>query len=319
MDNANGCLYEFGSFRVDVSAGKLFQGGQPITITPKTLSLLIILIESDGQLLEKEELMRRLWGDTFVEEHNLTQNVSVLRKVLGEKAGEYRYIVTVPGRGYRFTVPVKKIQFPETSFDAEIFETATTPALLPENHSQKKPRLSFRLHKYALYGLIYSFLIIFAALLISIWLSAKSPKAAAPLATKSIAILPFKPLDKESCLHELAIPMADALITRLGQVNQISVRPTSAIIKYECSKIDAVTVGREMAVDFVLEGKVQKIGDEIRITVQVLKMQDGTLIWAEKFDSGFGNRFQFQDAVTEQIIQALAPNLFSEAQAKKLN
>jgi DNA-binding winged helix-turn-helix (wHTH) protein/TolB-like protein len=319
MDNANGCVYEFGPFRVDVLAGKLFQGGQPITITPKTLSLLIILIESDGQLLEKDELMKMLWGDTFVEEHNLTQNVSVLRKVLGEKSGEHRYIVTVPGRGYRFTVPVKKIQLSETSFDAEIFETSTTRSLLPENHRQEKHRLSSLLHKYSLHGLIYSFLIIFAALLISIWLWAKSPKAATPQATKSIAILPFKSLDKESCVHELAIPMADALITKLGQVNQISVRSTSDIIKYECSEKDAVTVGREMGVDLVLEGKVQKIGDEIRITVQVLNMQDGTLTWAEKFDSGFGNRFQFQDAVTEQIIQSLAPSLFSEVQAKKLN
>jgi Tol biopolymer transport system component/DNA-binding winged helix-turn-helix (wHTH) protein len=102
-------FYEFGPFRVDATKRLLLRANEIIPLTPKTFDTLLVLLRHSGQVLEKDELMKRLWPDSFVEEANLTQNVSVLRKALGESPHDHRYIVTVPGRGYRFVADVREL------------------------------------------------------------------------------------------------------------------------------------------------------------------------------------------------------------------
>src|SRR5688572_11409122 len=102
-------LYQFGDFRVDPVRRLLLRDGEPVAVTSKAFSLLVVLIERRGELLEKDELLRRVWPDTYVTEANLTQNISSLRKALGERAGDRRYIVTVPGSGYSFVAEVLEI------------------------------------------------------------------------------------------------------------------------------------------------------------------------------------------------------------------
>ncbi|HYU33850.1 MAG TPA: tetratricopeptide repeat protein, partial [Thermoanaerobaculia bacterium] len=102
-------LYEFGEFRVDPVRRRLLRDGEPVAVTSKAFSLLVILLERRGQVVDKEELFRLVWPDTYVTEANLTQNVSSLRKALGERAGDRRYIVTVPGRGYCFAAEVMEV------------------------------------------------------------------------------------------------------------------------------------------------------------------------------------------------------------------
>lgn len=99
-------FYEFGPFRIDIAEKLLFHQQTPIPLTPKAFDTLLALIENPGHILEKEELMRRVWPDTVVEENNLTQNISALRKALGRDSGENTYIETIPRRGYRFAVAV---------------------------------------------------------------------------------------------------------------------------------------------------------------------------------------------------------------------
>ena len=101
-----GRLYEFGPFVLDTAQHVLTRLKEPVPLTKKTYDLLLVLIESKGRMLPKDELIKALWPNSFVEESNLTQQVSALRKVLGEAAGEDRYIVTVPGKGYRFAAAV---------------------------------------------------------------------------------------------------------------------------------------------------------------------------------------------------------------------
>src|SRR5262249_38324684 len=105
-------LYEFGAFRVDTAERLLFRNGEPIFLPPKVYDTLLILLRNAGHTLEKEHLLRELWPDTFVEEGNLAQNISVLRKALSN-GGDERYIVTVPRRGYRFAAPVSEVKEPE--------------------------------------------------------------------------------------------------------------------------------------------------------------------------------------------------------------
>src|SRR6516225_5596671 len=100
-------LYEFGPFVLDTAQHALLRNGEPVPLTPKTYDTLLVLVQNSGRMLSKEELMNTLWPDRFVEESNLTQQISVIRKALAESPGEHRYIVTVPGRGYRFAAAVR--------------------------------------------------------------------------------------------------------------------------------------------------------------------------------------------------------------------
>ena len=99
-------LYEFGPFVLDTAQHLLSKENQPVQLTPKTHDALVVLIENRGRLLSKSELMAAVWPDSFVDESNLTQQISMIRKALGETAGDSRYIVTVPGKGYRFAAHV---------------------------------------------------------------------------------------------------------------------------------------------------------------------------------------------------------------------
>src|SRR5262252_9212946 len=102
--------YEFGDFRVDTARRQLQRrSGEVLPLKPKVFDTLLYLVRHSGKVVEKEELMREIWPDAFVEENNLNQNVSKLRRVLGESRGENRFIVTVPGRGYRFAADVKAL------------------------------------------------------------------------------------------------------------------------------------------------------------------------------------------------------------------
>src|SRR5215469_13396441 len=107
MSKRGGHLYEFGQFRIDVAERLLLREGEAVPLTPKAFETLLLLVESSGHTVEKDELMRRLWPDTFVEEANLTNNISLLRKALDESPDGHPYIETVPRRGYRFDGAVK--------------------------------------------------------------------------------------------------------------------------------------------------------------------------------------------------------------------
>jgi eukaryotic-like serine/threonine-protein kinase len=109
MTNAAANLYEFGQFRLDRVKRLLLRDGEVVALSPKGFDILLTLVENSNRVVEKSELMDTIWPDSFVEEANITQNVSILRKVLGERAGEHRYIVTVPGRGYRFVASVGQV------------------------------------------------------------------------------------------------------------------------------------------------------------------------------------------------------------------
>src|SRR5215218_3118624 len=101
--------YRFDNFVVDPVRRRLARSAEAVPITPKAFSILLILLERRGEVVEKEELIRRVWGDAFVTEANLTQNVSSLRKALGERANDHRFVVTVPGRGYSFVSEVLEV------------------------------------------------------------------------------------------------------------------------------------------------------------------------------------------------------------------
>lgn len=304
--------YEFGPFRLSPAEGQLLRDGVPVTLTPKAFEALILLVEREGHLIEKEELMKSLWPDTFVEEANLAHHVWRLRKALEDSKEVAQYIETVPKRGYRFIAPVKTIN---QSNPALVVEEHTVMRLVAEretenvepvaNGSRNRSSLSTRTI------LIAGLLVLFAAVTFA-YVKFRIKGATAPAVTSpinSLAVLPFKPLTADNSDATLELGMADALITRLSNLKNLTVRPTSAVIKYTAANSDLAGIGRELNVQTVLDGRVQRAGDRMRVTVQLIRTEDGKPLWAERFDEQSVDIFALEDSVSQKVARALALQL----------
>src|SRR5262245_19440033 len=138
MEKQPPTILEFGPFRVDVARRLLLTSGNPVDLTPKVFDMLALLVENRSRVVEKKELMDSLWHDSCVAESNVFQNISTRRKALGENPQDHQYIVTVPGRGYRFVAPVRVVANEETEILAQeqtdrsltLHETPATHAAL---------------------------------------------------------------------------------------------------------------------------------------------------------------------------------------------
>ncbi|MEN3330673.1 MAG: hypothetical protein V7641_38 [Blastocatellia bacterium] len=316
-------LYEFGPFRLDAAKAVLWRGRQVVPLTPRLLEMLLVFVENSEQVIEKDELMSRLWPDSIVEESNLTVNISALRKALGQRGNENRYIVTVPGRGYRFIAEVKEVTEQETEVLLEkhshteivieeeddegravaSLRSPPKPAFLTAlRHPQlSRKRLAASLIAVALFGGVAG-----------LWFSGKLQTAAPGAAVKTMAVLPFKLLGDNDADEYLGIGMADALITRLSGIKQINVRPTSAVLKYARLEKEPVTVGQELKVDSVLEGSIRRSGERVRVTVQLVSVDGGRPVWADKFDEQASDVFTVEDRISARVADALKLRLTAE-------
>jgi DNA-binding winged helix-turn-helix (wHTH) protein/TolB-like protein/Tfp pilus assembly protein PilF len=325
MSEQKSRFYEFDDFRIDAVKRRLLRMDEFVHLPPKVFDTLLILIEHRGRVLDKDELMETIWSDTIVEENNLTQNISAIRKALGENRGEHRYVVTVPGRGYRFVADVREIKTngaqngnefvrAENEFEekrenlpAKESEIQSVPASSPQSYR------NFRQNT----GLILLVFVLLAggfALLFLRQTFSSAEKAASTTEVKSIAVLPFKPLNADETEVYIGTGMADALITKLSNIRQIKVRPTSSILRYSNPSKDSLAAGNELGVDVVLDGHFQRSGDDVRLTVQLIRISDGATLWAKAFDESFKDIFDMQDSISEQVADALKIKLNGEEQ-----
>ena len=317
-------FYEFGLFRLDLSEQMLLREGKPVPLTPKAIQTLLVLVENSGRTVTKEELLNRVWPDTFVEEITLAQNISTLRKALEDDRIKSKYIETVPRRGYRFVAKVN--EFPSDGVEivvaahpilAKAEEASDQTSPVAPGDATEAPRPAAERSIISLKRKVgWLALVVLAAILVlgaGAYLSARRGKRPiSSLEVRSIAVLPFKPLVEENRDEPLELGMADALITKLSNIKQIIVRPTSSILKYRDLEYDPLDVGREQNVDSLLEGKVQRSGDNVRVTVQLLRVSDGLPLWAATFDEKFTNIFSVQDSISRKVAEALLSELSGE-------
>jgi DNA-binding winged helix-turn-helix (wHTH) protein/TolB-like protein/Flp pilus assembly protein TadD len=310
-------FYEFDAFRIDTVNRLLLRDGRPVPLKAKVVETLLLLVENHGQVLEKDAIMKALWPDTFVEEANLTQNIYVLRKALGNNS----YIETIPRRGYRFAAPVK--QWDETGVDLIVREQSRTSVIVEEQDeaaevetqtqavsaglAKLRPGARFRRQAVAA-----SLVLIVLAVATAYYLLRKTGANNAVGAIRSIAVLPLKPIGIAGDDEYLGLGMADALITRMSRLRHVVVRPTSAVHKYADLKTSAEQAGRELAVDAILEGTVQRSDNYVRVSVQLVRVADGSPIWAEQFDAALTNIFTLQDSISLRVTQVLALKLSSD-------
>ena len=241
--------YEFGEFRLETAKRRLLRHGQPVPLTPKAFETLLHLVRKRDAVVDKDELMQALWPDTSVEENNLNQNISALRRILGQSGGGDRFIVTVPGRGYRFAAEVRS-------------DTAAVAASAPQ----------------------------------------------------AIAVLPFRPLVAEERDESLEMGMADTLIARLSGNRGTVVPSLSSVRRYTAIDRDPIAAGRDLGVQFVLDGSLHLRGNRMRVAARLVNVSDGSSLWSQTFNEQFTDLFAVQDTIAEKAAVALALRLSPQEQ-----
>lgn len=233
----SGDFYEFGPYRLDPRKRVLWRGAELVRLPPKAVDILVALLEQHADVVSKEELLRRVWPDTFVEEANLSVNVSALRKALGDQEDGQPWIETVPRRGYRF---------------------------------------------------------------------AARPLAAPRAALPAVAVLPFRVLGPDPIDDYLAIGMTDALITRLARAGTVLVRPTRSVLRYAGTVADLQEAGRDLQVEAVIDGTLQRQGDRLRLSLHLAPLSNRFRPWAGTFEERMTEVFAVQDAAADAAARALA-------------
>lgn len=305
-------FYDFGSFRVDPDKHRLFRNNELVQLPPKSFETLLVLVQNPGQLLEREELLKTIWADAFVEDANLTVAVSNLRKALSQD-NQGAYIETVPRVGYRFLadvrvvsaepkpVIVEKHTLSRRVIEEEVTETPTTAShatLLRSIASNRVSQLAF------VVGAV--------VLTLAGWFYFRGVEHRRAFASsvgssqiKSIAVLPPRSLTDNESNSSFSLGITDALVTRLGGIRDLSVRPMSASARYIDSKQDPLEVGRALGVDAVLDGSLQREAGRVRITLRMLDVSNGHQIWSSNIDESDQDIFKLQDSISEQVAAEL--------------
>lgn len=277
--------YHFGGFELDASVPSLKRDGEFVAIAPKALDLLRVLVENAGEVVSRDDLYREVWGETFVEDANVTYTVSLLRKTLGQR----ELIQTVPKRGYRFTG--------EVSIDEQADDR------IPEHPARPTP---LRRRRAMLATLVVVACIGLAAV---VWrATSRSPRPPSDV-VKNLAVLPFKNLTSSDDDASLSLGLTDSLITRLGSLKRFTVRPFSAVERFAKGRKDAVAFADELQCDAVLVGSIQSTGNRVAINVRLLRVPGGEQIWSDLIESAESEIVALQSDVATLVASSLLKDL----------
>jgi TolB-like protein/DNA-binding winged helix-turn-helix (wHTH) protein/Tfp pilus assembly protein PilF len=311
-------VYEFGDFRLDAGKRLLWRAGAPVPLRPRVFETLLYLVQHRDTLLDKERLIDAVWPDAIVEENNLTQNISTLRRVFGETRGSHHYIVTVPGRGYRFVADVKMREDDESP-SRRIPDSAIAP---PEDNNGQAVSLA-RPNPRALWPFLLAMaagLVLTAAALV-LWRgrmhnpSAANPKPVAKiiLPEKSIAVLPFTNLSTDNENAFFTEGVQEDILTALAKFADLKVISRTSVSNYVAGpRRNLREIGQELGVANVLEGSVRRADGKVRVTAQLIETRTNTHLWAETYDRDLADVFAIQSDIAQRIANALEAKLAPE-------
>src|SRR5438876_468698 len=301
-------FYEFGPFRLDPAERQLLRNNQTVPLAPKAFDTLLLLVENSGHLLTKDELMKRLWPETFVEEANLAQNISAIRRALDDKNGGRHYIETVPKGGYRFVGQITVSQ-PAAPSATPARESDATPALDAHRATPKSLRRRIVL------GVAVAM-----ALTVLAWGSGRRVRAGdsrSPI--RSIAILPLQNLSNDPQQEYFVDGMTDELITDLAKIGNLRVISRTSVMPYKGTRKSLGTIAGELNVDAVVEGTVLRADNRVRITAQLLGASPERHLWADSYQGDLTDVFSLQDRVARSIAREIRVTLTPEEQARLTN
>jgi DNA-binding winged helix-turn-helix (wHTH) protein/TolB-like protein len=338
-------FYEFGRFRLKPDERLLLRGEEFVALTPKAFDILLALLENDGRIVRKDDLMKKVWPDTFVEEGNLTQNVSLLRKALGESATGPQFIETVPRRGYRFVAPVSRKNgdgaddldgrvtddTPDSSQTAWLGNStartspptqdsksnvidlsSTGPPLAHGRPPLETARRTFLSHRVPAVALTLT--VVLASVGGIAYLSGRDKAGASTTAIQSIAVLPFVDDSADADSEYLDDEIAESLVNSLAKLPKLRVVPRSVMVSYKGRNVDPRKVGEELNVRAVVTGRVHRHGDTISIQADLIDLDSVSQIWGQHYDRRLADMLLVQEEISRDIFENLRLKLNVEEQ-----
>jgi TolB-like protein/DNA-binding winged helix-turn-helix (wHTH) protein/Tfp pilus assembly protein PilF len=323
-----GSLYEFPPFCLDPIKQVLWRNGERLALTQKAFATLVVLVEQHGRTVDKEELVDQVWHGVAVEENNLSQCISALRKALGERHNEHRFILTVPGRGYRFVAEVRrsaagsaaKIEeggpgYPGAEFRgvggaevqaAGVAQPAKAPT--PDNERYEKierNREQRRMKRWVLVASVAGVLIALGIVGLSRVLKSRGQKQTVGPVPASVAVLPFLNLDGDSTKDYLSDGLTEELTTALAEVRGLRVVARTSAFQFRDKGEDVRRIGEQLGVGAVLEGSVSRSGDRFHITAQLVSTQNGYHLWSGIYDGQLSQMYTIQEKIVDQTARTL--------------
>ena len=298
-------FYEFGPFRLDPLKRRLMRDGELVRLTPKALDLLLVLVEERGRTVEKDELLEKVWAGTVVEENNLNQNITALRKSLGDSRQDSQYIATIPGVGYRFVAEVRKVEeevLPQRHKNAKE-ETETSSPPLRESVVPKT-----RVFRYAL--LIVAPLVL--AALVYAWYTKEKPRPT----VLSILVLPLENLSSDPEQEYFADGITDTLIGDLAKISGLHVISRTSSMHYKGTKKSLPEIARELRVDAVVEGTVQRSGDRVVIRAQLIHAATDVHLWVQDYEREMRDVLDLQSEIAQAIARQIQIKMTPDEQAR---
>ncbi len=281
----------FGSFELDLRAGELRKQGVKLKIQEQPFQILAMLLERPGQVVTREELRTRLWpSDTFVDfDHSLNKAINKLREALGDSADSPRFIETLPKRGYRIIGTVQRAE------NAPAWREAAEP----------RPK---RLHL----TLIWGGVAVAVAVLVGFNFAALREHLlgkGSMQRIQSLAVLPLQNLSNDPAQEYFSDGMTDALITDLAQIGSLKVISRTSMLHYKKTDKSLPEIARELNVDGIVEGTVQRSGDRVRISAQLIYGPSDKHLWARSYERELRDTLQLQVEVAQDIAAGISANL----------
>ena len=336
MSLAIGHFYRFGDFTVETDQKVVLCKGVPLPLTPKVFETLLILVENSGRIVEKQELMNRLWPDSFVEESNLTFNIQQLRKSLGDNARQPHYIETVARRGYRFIANVEEILSDSNLVGSEIirrFETSASQSTIAAigiksdsdsntyreiesttsravvKAGEARGRRTATQSAAIWIGTSLALIAVAVVLFIGgwfLWYRSSAPPQP-PRERLMLAVLPFQNLTGDAGQDYFSDGLTEEMITQLGSLNphHLGVIARTSVMHYKNSQTQLDQIGRELGVQYVLEGSVRRDSDNVRITAQLIQVRDQTHVWTRQYDRQLTSLLVLQREIGQEIADQI--------------
>ena len=328
-------FYRFGDFTVDTDQRILLRKGSVVALRPKVFETLLILVENSGRLVKKEELMSRLWPDSFVEESNLTFNIKELRKALADDARQPRYIETVARRGYRFIAKVEEVLSDSSTVGRQVmhrFETLDTQSAIGargvesdfdtgKNGKTEPTTLGKLVSRETVLGRKNAsgtnvrktpFAVVAVAIVLVVggwllWSRIASRPPSSPEGRTMIAVLPFDNLTGDADQDYFSDGLTEELIAQLGRFdpNQLGVIARTSVMHYKDRRKSLDQIGRDLGVEYVIEGSVRRDADNVRITVQLIRIGDQTHVWARQYDHQMREILVLQHKIGEEVADKI--------------
>lgn len=309
----------FGLFELNLRTGELRKSGVRVRLAGQPLTVLERLVERPGDLVSREELRRELWPDsTFGDfERNLNSAMKRLRAALGDSADTPRFIETLPRRGYRFLAPVERIADPETRLESPALPDPIGGPLLLESPapagsadaSAGGARLALSRPIRVLAGLVA-----FAGLAIIAVLASRSEPSRG---VRVLAVLPFVLAGGGSAEDDyLAFGLSEALIKELSRLDGPRIISQTSSMQYKDTGRTLPEIARDLGVDAVIEGSVQREGERVRITVQLIEAATDTHLWADSYEREMGSVLTLADEVARAVAREIHGQVSPAAAAR---